>query len=316
MIRRRVPGALLFLALGTTLAVRSDGASASFQDQTPAPTFRTEANYVRVDVYPTRDDAPVADLTQADFEVLDNGAPQKIEQFERVLVRAAGPQESRVEPNTVRESRAMVESSRARVFVVFLDVYHVGLEGSRNIRKPLVEALDRVIGADDLVAVMTPDMSARDLAFARKTTTIEGMLTRYWYWGERGQLTLRDAEEEMYWACYPGNKLIDPTCRNKENDDGLASEMILRRRGKRTIDAIEDLVRYLRGVREERKAILTITDGWLLFRPNPHLAHPIGCDVPGGSPIGVDPRTGRLTTADANREYADMSRCDRDRIQL
>src|SRR5207247_10524991 len=69
------------------------------QDQPPAPpppTFRTEANCVRVDVYPTRNDAPVVDLTRDDFEVLDNGAPQKIEQFERVVVRAAGPQESRI----------------------------------------------------------------------------------------------------------------------------------------------------------------------------------------------------------------------------
>jgi hypothetical protein len=32
---------------------------------------------------------------------------------------------------------------------------------------------------------MTPDMSARDVAFARRTTTIAGMLTRHWDWGER-----------------------------------------------------------------------------------------------------------------------------------
>src|SRR5205085_11353890 len=116
-------------------------ASQAAQDQPPAPppTFRTEANYVRVDVYPTRNDAPIADLTQDDFEVLDNGTPQKIEQFERVVVRAAGPQETRIEPNTVRESRAMLESSRSRVFVLFLDIYHVGVDGSHNIRKPLVD---------------------------------------------------------------------------------------------------------------------------------------------------------------------------------
>ena len=49
--------------------------------------------------------------------------------------------------------------------------------GSYNIRKPLVDALDKVIGADDLVGVMTPEMSASDITFARKTTTIDGMLT-------------------------------------------------------------------------------------------------------------------------------------------
>src|SRR5438445_5254966 len=91
----------------------------------PQPTFRTEANYVRVDVFPTKDGAPVADLTQADFDVLENGAPQRIEQFEHVVIRGNIPQDLRAEPNTVAESRAMAASARARVFVVFLDTYHV-----------------------------------------------------------------------------------------------------------------------------------------------------------------------------------------------
>src|SRR5947207_14818216 len=72
--------------------------------QTPPPTFRTEANYVRVDAYPTtKDDVPVTDLTQADFEVLEGGAPQKIEQFERVVIRGGIPQDLRREPNSVEE---------------------------------------------------------------------------------------------------------------------------------------------------------------------------------------------------------------------
>ena len=119
-------------------------------------------------------------------------------------MRAAGPQEARIEPNTVRESRAMPESARARLFVLFLDTGHVGVGGSYNIRKPLVDALDRVIGADDLVGVMTPDMSAHDVTFARKTTTIEGILSRYWYWGERDRLNPVDPQEQLLpEQCYP-----------------------------------------------------------------------------------------------------------------
>src|SRR5437667_9746458 len=127
------------------------------------PTFRTEANYVRVDVFPTKDGAPVADLTQADFDVLENGAPQRIEQFERVVIRGNVPQDLRAEPNTVAQAREAAQNPRARVFVVFLDIGHVDISGSHNIRRPLVEALNRLIGPDDLVAVMTPEMSATDL---------------------------------------------------------------------------------------------------------------------------------------------------------
>ena len=35
-------------------------ASAQVWSQQVPPTFRTEANYVRVDIYPTKDGAPVA----------------------------------------------------------------------------------------------------------------------------------------------------------------------------------------------------------------------------------------------------------------
>ena len=101
--------------------------------QPPTPTFRTEANYVRVDIYPTKDEAPVTDLSQADFEILEGGAPQKIEQFEHITIRASGPQDTRMEPNTVRESLAMAQSSRARLIVLFLDTYHVEIDGSHAI---------------------------------------------------------------------------------------------------------------------------------------------------------------------------------------
>src|SRR5207237_6544120 len=113
--------------------------------QPPPPTFRTEANYVRVDVYPTKDGAPVADLTRDDFEIAENGAPQRIEQFEHVVIRGNVPQDLRSEQNTVRESLAMAANPRARLFIVFLDTYHVDVGASHNIRKPLVDTLDRLI---------------------------------------------------------------------------------------------------------------------------------------------------------------------------
>src|SRR5262249_53579468 len=177
-------------------------------DQPPRPPFRPEANYIRVDVYPTRDGAPVTDLSKDDFEVLDERTPQTIEQFEHVTVRGNLPQETRIEPNTVREMNAMLENSRARVFVVFLDVYHVEVEASHRIRQPLIDALNRLIGPDDLVAVMTPEMSAKDLAFARRTTTIEGFLTRRWDWGERARVIPTDPEDSQYEACYPNHRDI------------------------------------------------------------------------------------------------------------
>jgi VWFA-related protein len=285
--------------------------------QTPAPqqppTFRTEANYVRVDAYPTKDDKPVTDLAQADFEILESGTPQKIEQFERVVIRTATPQDTRIEPNTVRESLAMAQNSRARLVVLFLDTYHVEVDGSRRIRKPLVDALDKLIGPEDLVAVMTPEMSPNDITFARKTTTIDGFLTRYWHWGERDQMNLADPVDRAYIECYPNV----PGISDCKDQNGIAAEMIDRRHEKLVLDALEELVGYLHGVREERKAILAISDGWLLFHPNEALARPLYCEgVPTGPKVAVDPRSGRLTTKDPNNGSAPSTQCQTDRIRL
>src|SRR5580765_4257305 len=217
---------------GLALATIAVGALAQTPAPQPPPTFRTEANYVRVDAYPTKDDQPIADLTQADFEILEGGVPQKIEQFERVVIQSAGPQDTRIEPNTVRESLAMAQNSRARLVVLFLDTYHVEVDGSRRIRKPLVDALDRLIGKDDLVAVMTPEMSATDITFARKTTTIDGFLTRYWHWGDRDKMNPADPVDEQYGACYPNVPPTNPCA----DQNGIAAEMIDRRHEKLALD--------------------------------------------------------------------------------
>lgn len=177
MLRRGFRALAWAMAAGC-LVSDAPAARTAPQDQQP-PTFRTEANYVRVDVFPTSNGAPVADLSRDEFEVLPDKVPQRIDAFERVVVRGHVPQEQRAEPTSVAEARAMVQNPRARVFVVFLDTYHIDVAGSHAVGKPLVAALDAAIGEDDLVAVMTPDMSPADLAFARRTTTIEGMLTRH-----------------------------------------------------------------------------------------------------------------------------------------
>jgi hypothetical protein len=64
----------------------------------------------------------------------------------------------------------------------------VNIVGSHDILKPLVNFLNRLLGPDDMVAVMTPDMSARDLSFARRTDTIEENLRRFSSLGQRDRL--------------------------------------------------------------------------------------------------------------------------------
>lgn len=304
-------------------AQQTQAQPAADAQQPPKPTFRVEANYVRVDVYPTVKGQPVRDLTKDDFEIFEDGQLQKVDQFEFIEIRGNVPEPVKREPQTVAESREMAQDPRARVFIVFLDTYHTGIAGSNRMRSALATLLTRILGPDDLVGFMTPRMSAKDVTLARRTEAIESALSKYWDWGIRDQRNMVDEEEEAYLYCYPRDTsgvtrvAGDPrTMEQGETVTGVAQEMIERRREKITLEALDDLVGSLRGIREERKAVITVTDGWRLFRPNSALANSGSDRAPSLPGIGVGP-TGRLTSDVGAARNGDVrSKCEMDRMML
>jgi VWFA-related protein len=302
---------LLAIGLGgsqplTALQATPPAATPPAGQQEQRPVFRAGANFVRVDVFATKNGQPVEDLKVEEFEVSEDNTPQKVETFEHVKIEGGGDPSTRVEPRTVRESREMAADPRARVFVLFLDTYHVHQTAAYNVRRPLTNMLNRVIGPDDLIAVMTPDMAASDITFTRRTDKVGDMLLRAGMWGQREEVIKRDPIDAMYEQCYP-----PPAGRSTSV---IAEEMIQRRREKMTLDALEELVKHLGGIREERKAILLVSEGWLLFRPNRSLAEMGGTPQRPGVYVGPD---GRLTTTDSrNMAGTDTYKCDQDRVAL
>jgi VWFA-related protein len=304
-------------------------------ERSQQPPIRTQANYVRVDVYPLADGRPVQDLTAADFEVLEDGAPQVIENFEHISVSPAGPQELRAEPNTIEASRQAAADPRSRVFVVFLDAGNVTIDASWNVRGALVKLVDRILGPQDLVGIMTPEMSPAQIAFARRTEVFEAALMQRWPWGTRHTLA-EDERETLYRGCYP--PLV------QEAEQGITTSEIVvkmkaRRRERLALEALRDLSVYLRALREGRTAVITVTEGWLLYRPDPSITelrknclcqatggNPRTCQgckliseepIPGSDPIGVGPggKLGRGRSADMPMTGL-TSDCDTERMRL
>jgi VWFA-related protein len=133
---------------------------------------------------------------------------------------------------------------------------------------------------------------------------VEGYLRRYWTWGERDRLYPTDPIERRYIDCYPGppGQPIGP----------LAQELIDRRRETFALNALQDLSLYLRGLREERKAVIAVTIGWLLPRADRGLSGP---GAPPGQ-VGTTP-SGRLTSDTQKSNYGQsMADCERDRQTL
>ncbi len=305
---------------------QGDTRPAQSQPQSPQPQpprFTTEANYVRVDVYPSRGGVPVTDLRAEDFEVLENGVRQKVQAFEHIVISPAGPQTMRVDPNSVRGGEQMAANPRNRVFVIFLDIPHVDVAGSHRIKEPLIRLLDRILGPDDLVAVMTTEMTASQITFGRKTEVIADMLRDKWSWGIRQSIQDMDEREREYIQCFP------PTDQEMAAGDFkslVARKMIARRRERLTLDALRDLVRYLGSVREERKAILAVSDGWLLYKPDSSITDLRVMSkrtgqtepIPGNEPIGVDPwgKLGVGAARDRDGNPVSQTVCDKDRMNL
>ena len=117
----RIPAAIVLASVGVVAAAAQQPpapAPPASAQEPPAVTFRVEVNYVEVDAVVT--DAAgrtVTDLTQADFEVLEDGRPQKVAAFSLVnlpierAVRplfAGGPIEPDVSANTIAEGRIYV----------------------------------------------------------------------------------------------------------------------------------------------------------------------------------------------------------------
>jgi VWFA-related protein len=310
---------------GTTQTQAPQGkAQAPATAATDQPRFRAGTNFVRVDAYPSVKGVAVRDLTAPDFEVLEDGVPQKVEAFEHVEVRGPGPDEARYEPNNPRDARAVAESTTGRLFVVFLDTYHTEAGGSHRMQRVLVNLLNKVVGPNDMYAVMTPDMSASDISFARKTDVMEDYLAKYWFWGQRERLWPEDPVEQHYFECYPeqgtSTSCNSPLGSQQQSDTvyaGIAREMVARRHEKKVLDAMTDLARYLKGIREERKAVIAISNGWLLFRPNPNLERHATCEGPPGlGQPGVGP-DGRLTSDSQAHNYGySQYDCDKDRRLL
>jgi VWFA-related protein len=297
-------------------------ATIAAQDRPPQP-IRSEANFVRVDVHPSSAGRPVVDLLAGDFEVLEDGVPQKIETFDLFTRGSASPASLAAEPGSLASSRDAVARARGNVFVLFLDAAHVSSTASQRIAEPLARLLERIVGPEDLIGVMTSEMAATQVVFGRKTDVIRRGLLTNGEWGRRFERTKFDEREHLYDMCYP---LLDSELKRGRMISKVAQELVDRRREKMTFDAFTGLIELARATTQARTTVLTVTEGWLLFQPNRSMLEPRIYDednprgapverAPGGEHVRITPG-GRLGVGDktdlASMKYA----CDTDKIEL
>jgi VWFA-related protein len=242
------------------------------QPPPPQPTFRGGINFVRVDVIVSDNKGqPVTDLTQADFEVVEDGKPQVIEQFR--LIRLDGnPRPGDAPPREIRNRNdEEIELSRddVRMFVLFLDDYHVRVGNAMQVREPLIKFVQEQLRPNDAVAIMYPLTPVDDVTFTRNHASIVGAIRQFE--GRKFNYQPRNLFEERY--------ANQPT------------EVVENVRNQVVMGALRGLATRLGGVREGRKAVIYVSEGLTAMLP-PQKRNPNALLGPIGNPAARDPLAG------------------------
>jgi VWFA-related protein len=223
------------------LACSAAMAAASLQPP-EQPTFRTEANLVRVDVTVVdRQGEPLTNLTAADFAVEEDGDPQTVQSFKFVSADGQPPPGDDTSLAIRSPEHAAAEAARdeVRVFVIFWDEYHIGrfAEGIHG-RKALTDFVTTAFGPTDLVALMDPLLPVDALRFTR----------------DRAELANKIRKLEGRFGVYT------PT-RSAAEDAQLGRRDAARVRSEVTISAVKSAAVHLGSLKEGRKAIVFVSEG-------------------------------------------------------
>jgi VWFA-related protein len=244
------------------------------------PVFRGGAAFVAVDVYPRRDGRVVEGLTEADFEILEDGKPQAVETFELIRFDTALVDDERRDPTSAADSERQAADPRNRVFVVYLDQYHLKFDASLRVASTVMAFLTRTIGPTDLFATMTPKRPPSQLTFGRRLEMLEEDLREFW-------LDLQVGIDEVEFRLETCPEVTRAPAMEQRR---VAEEIVARHRQDMLMTSLEGLMRRLGGLRDERKNVLLISEGWKPLAPNPELNEWTRPEVPR---VGVSPR-GRL----------------------
>jgi VWFA-related protein len=206
------------------------------------PVFRAGVKLVRVDVTVTgKGDQPVADLKPEEFEVSEDGVPQKVEQLQFVRLdgrRPAGDEES-LEIRSQEQAEAEAARDDVRVFAIFFDDYHV--DKAPQITIPMRQGLTLFINRlwpTDLVAVMDPLTTLSALRFTRSKRELLSAVNTFE--GRQGEI-------------FPIKSVME--------EAQLMRGDIRRVRAQVTFSALAALTMKLGGMREGRKSILFVSQG-------------------------------------------------------
>ena len=137
-------------------AVQTPALRAQDKPGPPEVTFQVEVNYVDVDVVVTDENGKfVSGLAREDFEVFEDGKPQKVDTFTYVEIPVAPDNAFVIGDRKVStDSKTNRVPFSGRLFVIVLDDQDVSSMRTMQVKKSAKEFVDKYMGANDIAAVI------------------------------------------------------------------------------------------------------------------------------------------------------------------
>jgi VWFA-related protein len=262
-----LPASLLGAAIVVAQQAPAQQAGAG---QQPAVTFRTETNFVEVHAIVTdQKGAFVKDLTREDFDVYEDGRLQSPAVFSLVDVpverpfvplNAAVP----IEPDV----RATTRTFDGRIYILLLDDLHTNVTRTNNVREVAKKFINEYLGVNDLAAVVyTSGRQESGQELTNNRRLLNAAIDRF-----QGQkLPSAGAEKlALHRQQIARQEGLSEESQELRTPEGLQQARSIRdpfdteraANARRSLDAIQNVARWMADVQGRRKALLFFSEGF------------------------------------------------------
>ena len=242
---------LLGVAAVSAVAILAtwSGVAAQQDAQQPTVTFRSEVNYVEVDARVLDAEGRfVANLSQEDFEVLEDGQAQKVSVFSRVNIpveRATRPlfASKPIEPDV----QTNMSGINGRVYLIVLDDLHTTPLLTPRTRLAARQFIERYMGTNDVAAVV--HTSGRADAAQEFTSNQRLLLAAVDKFSGRKLRSATLNKIDQSTMTLPGEPPTDIDAAERGHN------------ARNTLESLGNFARAMEGVRGRRKALVYFSEG-------------------------------------------------------
>jgi VWFA-related protein len=259
----------LLVAIGRPAKLTAQAPTQQNPQGPPSVTFQVEVNYVDVDAIVTDEQGNfVTGLTRDDFEVFEDGKPQKIDMFSYVEIPTDKTDRfrflDRPVPTDVRSNR---QPFTGRLYVIVLDDQDISPMRTSHTRKFARQFIEQYFGNNDMAAVVyTSGRTDAAQEFTNDRQLLLAAIDKFV--GRRLRSLTLDRLDALYQrlATTVSSDTDQSDGNQQQSDPGGHSRIDVGdlERGHRALgvlDTLKNLSEFLASVRGRRKAVLLFSEG-------------------------------------------------------